>query len=97
MQAVVEAGRVRLAALEAEAKTAASGEQALAAQAAIIAAKEQMQRDVLTVQLDYARRAGDAKLATELEGVLARLDAPAVALPQDRPVPADPATTREER
>ena len=97
LQAVVDEGLRRVATLEAAAKDAAGGEQALAAQAAIIAAKEQMERDMLTVQLDYARRAGNAKLATQLEGVLARLDAPAVAVPQDRAAPPASSMAREVR
>lgn len=103
LQAVTDAGLARLAALEARAKSVAEGASAadradaLAAQAEIIAAKEQMQRDLFVVQLDYARRAGDQKLAAELEGIIERLGAPAVAAPQQRPAPEGAAPTAEVR
>lgn len=97
MQAVVEAGLARIATLETQAKSAAGDQQALAAQAAIIAAKEQMQRELFAVQLDYARRAGNAKLAAELEAALARLDAPAPAVPQEHPAPTSMAIAPEVR
>ncbi len=87
--AVVDEGMAKVAALETQAKAAVDGKQALETQAQIVAAKEGMQRRLLEVQLDFARREGNAELVAQLEGIIARLDAPAVGVPQDHPAPAD--------
>lgn len=88
LASIVDKAMADIDALETQAKSASDDRQALAAQAAIVAAKRDLQRRLFEVQLEYARRAGDARVIAELEGVLGRLDAPAVAVPQDHPVPA---------
>jgi hypothetical protein len=88
LQAVVDTAMAEIRALEPQAKSLDDGPQAQQqAQAAIIQAKSDLQRRLLEVQLDYARRDGRGELAAELEGILARLDRPATGVPQDRETP----------
>lgn len=88
LASIVDKAMTDIGALETQAKSVIDDRQALATQAAIAAAKQDLQRRLFEVQLEYARRVGDAEVIAELEGVLTRLDAPAVAVPQDRPAPA---------
>lgn len=91
LQAVIDEAMTEIRALAVQAKSAVGDEQTRATQAATIAAKNDLQRRLLEVQLDYAHKDGNTALATELEGILFRLQRPAVGVPQDRPAPA-PAT-----
>lgn len=88
LQRVIDEGMTDLRALQLQAKSAVSDEEARATGAAVIAAKADLERRLLEVQLDYALRDGNAELVAELEGILHRLDRPAVGVPQDRPAPA---------
>ncbi len=87
LASIVAKAMTDISVLEKQAKSAIDDRQALETQAAIVAAKRDMQRRLFKVQLEYARYAGDAKVIAELEGVLERFDAPAVAVPQDHPAP----------
>lgn len=87
IQAAVDAGLAAIATLETQAKDAPDGEQALDLQARIGQTKRDLQRQVLDIQLDYARRAGRADQAAAIEAALARLANPPAGEPQPRPLP----------
>lgn len=94
LQAAAEAGLAAIAALEARAKSLPGGEQALAQQALIEQAKRDLQRQLLLVQLDFARRDGRGTKAAAIEAVLQRMDAPPAVEPQARPLPSTPDQAR---
>lgn len=85
--AVVAEARIRLRELSAAAKAAPDPAQAAALRIEADAVHRDMKRRLLEVQLDFAQRKGDTALVAELSGILARLDRPAVAVPQDHPAP----------
>lgn len=88
LQAVVADARARLRVIAAAAKSAEGPERTAELAAEATAVHAQMKRRLLEVQLEYAQAAGNAALAAELEGILARLDHPAAGVPQARPVPS---------
>jgi hypothetical protein len=85
--AVVTAGQAAIADLETQARATADPEAAYAIALQIEQAKRDLLRDVITVQLECARRDGGLQQVAELEGALAQLAAPAEAQPQPRPIP----------
>ena len=94
LQAAVAAGLAAIATLEAQAKSLPGAEQAPAQQALIEQAKSDLQRQVLLVQLDFARRDGRDTKAAAIEAALQRMDAPPAVEPQARPLPSTPEQAR---
>ena len=88
LQIVLDEGMAAIAALETQAQAACDERRALEMQAGIVQAKADLQRRLLEVQLEWARRDGRAAKAVEIEGVLARMKNPPAGEPQTRPVPS---------
>ncbi len=87
LRAALDEGLAAIAALEAQTKVASDGKQALEVQAGIVQAKTDLQRRLLEVQLEWARRDGRAEKVAEIEGALARMQNPPAGEPQARPLP----------
>ncbi len=87
VMAAVAEGFAALAAIEDQAKTAPGGQQALDLQARIAQTKRDLQKRVLEIQLDYARRDGRLDKAAGIESALARMANPPAGEPQSRPAP----------
>lgn len=87
LRAALDEGLAAIAALETQAKAALDGKQALEAQAGVVRAKTDLQRRLLEVQLEWARRDGRAQKIAEIEGALARMQHPPAGEPQARPLP----------
>lgn len=94
LQVVLDEGMAAIAALETQAKAAFDERQALEVQAGIVQAKMDLQRRLLEVQLEWARRDGRAAKAVEIEGVLARMKNPPTGEPQARPLPSTAPSAR---
>lgn len=87
IRSAVESAFATLAALEIQAKAAPDGQQALDIQARIGQTKRGLQKQVLEIQLDYARRDGRLDKAAEIEASLARMAKLPAGEPQSRPLP----------
>jgi hypothetical protein len=74
MKAAIEQQRIAVEALVAELESAADAESELAIQRRIHETKEQGRRDLLVIQLEYARRGGFDTQVQELETRIARMD-----------------------
>lgn len=83
IHALLESEQAEVAALVAELEAAGTPEQRLEIQRRIHTAKENGRRDLLAIQLDYARQGGFSEQARDLEAKLARMEEqPAKTLPQ---------------
>lgn len=87
LKAAVDETRARVRVLSAHARATDDPERVAELNREVAAARRQLQRRLLEIQLEFAERRGDADLAGELVGILARLDRPAVGVPQPRPLP----------